>query len=81
VAKVEVSFRQAAAPNLYWDPLPATFSSAGEVLATATQALPSWSYPMAGAAFVNGTAYTLRALVTDAAGNTATTSTTFTFSP
>ena len=81
VAKVQVSFRQAGAPSLYWDPLPATFSSAGEVLADATPALPAWSFPMAGTAFANGAAYTLRALVTDAAGNTATTSTTFTFSP
>ena len=31
--------------------------------------------------FVNATAYTLRALATDSAGNTATASTTFTFSP
>ena len=81
VAKVQVSFRQAAAPSLYWDPLPATFSSAGEVLSSTTLALPSWSYPMAAAAFANGTGYTVRALATDAAGNTATTSTTFTFSP
>lgn len=81
VAKVQVSFRQAAAPSLYWDPGPATFSSATEVLSNATLALPSWSSPMAAAAFTNATGYTLRALVTDSAGNTATTSTTFTFSP
>ncbi|HSD03085.1 MAG TPA: Ig-like domain-containing protein, partial [Gaiellales bacterium] len=81
VAKVQVSFRQAAAPSLYWDPVPATFSSASEVFSSATFAAPSWSLPMAAAAFTNATGYTLRALVTDAAGNTATTSTTFTFSP
>jgi hypothetical protein len=81
VAKVQLSFRQAAAPSLYWDPLPATFSSATEVLSNATLALPSWSSPMAAAAFANATGYTIRALATDSAGNTATTSTTFTFSP
>jgi len=81
VAKVQVSFRQAAAPSLYWDPVPGTFSSASEVFSSATFAAPSWSQPMAAAAFTNATGYTLRALVTDAAGNTATTSTTFTFSP
>ena len=81
VAKVQVSFRQAAAPSLYWNPLPATFSSATEVLSNATLALPSWSSPMAAAAFANATGYTIRALATDSAGNTATTSTTFTFSP
>ena len=37
--------------------------------------------PDGGGAFTNATGYTLRALATDAAGNTATTSTTFTFSP
>jgi hypothetical protein len=36
---------------------------------------------MAAGAFTNATGYTLRALATDAAGNTATTSTTFTFTP
>jgi hypothetical protein len=36
---------------------------------------------MAAGAFTNATGYTLRALATDAAGNTATTSTTFTFLP
>jgi hypothetical protein len=81
VAKVQVSFRQAAAPSLYWDPVPATFSSASEILSSSALTLPSWSLPMAATAFSNGTGYTLRALVTDAAGNTATTSTTFTFSP
>jgi hypothetical protein len=81
VAKMQVSFRQAAAPSLYWDPVPATFSSASEVFSSATLAAPSWSLPMAAAAFTNATGYTVRALVTDAAGNTATTSTTFTFSP
>jgi Bacterial Ig-like domain (group 3) len=81
VAKVQVSFRQSAAPSLYWNPGPATFSSATEVLSNTTLALPSWSFPMAAAAFTNATGYTLRALVTDSAGNTATTSTTFTFSP
>ena len=81
VAKVQVSFRQSAAPSLYWNPGLLTFSSATEVLSNATLALPSWSLPMAAGGFTNATGYTLRALVTDAAGNTATTSTTFTFSP
>jgi large repetitive protein len=81
VAKAQVSFRQSAAPSLYWDPGPLTFSSATEVLSNATLALPSWSLPMGAAAFTNATGYTLRAVATDAAGNTATTSTTFTFSP
>ena len=56
-------------------------SSATEVLSNATLALASWSFPMAGAAYTNATGYTPRALVTDSACNTATTSTTFTFSP
>ncbi len=81
VAKVQASFRQSAAPSLYWDPGLLTFSSATEVLSSATLALPSWSLPMGAAAFTNATGYTLRAVATDAAGNTATTSTTFTFSP
>jgi Bacterial Ig-like domain (group 3) len=81
VAMIQVGFRQAAAPSLYWDTGPATFSSATEVLSNATPALPSWSFPMQAAAFTSATGYTLRALVTDSAGNTATTSTTFTFSP
>ena len=81
VATVQVSFRQSAAPSLYWDPGVLTFSSATEVLSNATLALPSWSFPMAAGAFTNATGYTLRAVATDAAGNTATTSTTFTFSP
>jgi hypothetical protein len=81
VAKVQVSFRQSAAPSLYWNPGLLTFSSASEVLSNATLALPSWSSPMAAGAFTNATGYTLRALATDAAGNTATTSTTFAFLP
>ena len=81
VATVQVSFRQAAAPSLYWDPVQATFSSSSEALSSSTLALPAWSLPMAATPFTNGTGYTLRALATDAAGNTATTSTTFTFSP
>ena len=68
VAKVQVSFRQSAAPSLYWNPGPATFSSATEVLSNTTLALPSWSFPMAAGAFTNATGYTLRALATDAAG-------------
>ena len=81
VAKVQVSFRQSAAPSLYWNPGLLTFSSATEMLSNASLTLPSWSFPMAAGAFTNATGYTLRALATDAAGNTATTSTTFTFLP
>jgi hypothetical protein len=81
VATVQVSLRQAAAPSLYWDPNTSSFSSAGEVLMPATLTLPNWSMLAASAWFTNLSSYTIRAVATDAAANTATTSTTFTFKP
>ena len=42
---------------------------------------PTWTLGFAGSNFTAGAQYTIRALVTDNAGNTATTSTTFTFNP
>jgi hypothetical protein len=80
VATVQVSLRQAAAPNLYWNPATSSFSSAGEVLMPAT-GTTSWSLAAAPAWFTNLSAYTIRAVAIDAASNTATTSTTFTFRP
>jgi hypothetical protein len=81
VAGVQVSLRQAAAPGLYWNPATSSFSSATEVLIPATLALPTWSLAAASSWFTNLSSYTVRAVATDAASNTATTSTTFTFQP
>ena len=81
VAGVQVSLRQAAAPSLYWNPATSSFSSATEVLVPATLALPNWSLAAASSWFTNLSSYTIRAVATDAASNTATTSTTFTFQP
>jgi hypothetical protein len=80
VAGVQVSLRQAAAPSLYWNPATSSFSSATEVLMPAT-GTTSWSLAAASAWFTNLSSYTIRAVATDAASNTATTSTTFTFKP
>lgn len=77
---VQVSFRQSAAPNLYWDGSTG-FLSASEVLSTATWASPNWNLTMGASRFVNNTGYTIRAVSTDKAGNTASASTTFTFHP
>jgi large repetitive protein len=81
VAGVQVSLRQGSAPSLYWDPGTSSFSSASEVLLPGTLALPNWSLLAASAWFTNLSSYTIRAVATDAAANTATTSTTFTFKP
>jgi hypothetical protein len=80
VALVQVSLRQAAAPGLYWNPATSSFSSATEVLMPAT-GTTSWSLAAASAWFTNLTSYTIRAVATDAASNTAAASTTFTFRP
>lgn len=80
VAGVQVSLRQAAAPSLYWNPATTSFSSATEVLMPAT-GTTSWSLAAASAWFTNLSSYTIRAVATDSASNTATTSTTFTFKP
>jgi hypothetical protein len=80
VAGVQVSLRQAAAPSLYWNPATSSFSSATEVLMPAT-GTTSWSLAAASAWFTNLSSYTIRAVATDSASNTATTSTTFTFKP
>ncbi len=81
VFQVQVSLRQSAAPSMYFDPGLGTWTSATELLAQTTLALPSWSILEPAARFTNGTGYTIRALVTDKSGNTATTSTTFTYHP
>ena len=80
VWQVQVSFRQSAAPNLYWDGANG-FLSATEVLTGATWASPNWNLPMAAARFINNTGYTIRAVSTDKAGNSASASTSFTFHP
>jgi hypothetical protein len=80
VAYVGVSLRQAAAPGLYWSPATSSFSSATEVLMPATGST-SWSLAAASAWFTSLSSYTIRAVTTDSASNTATTSTTFTFTP
>ncbi|HEV7362579.1 MAG TPA: Ig-like domain-containing protein [Mycobacterium sp.] len=81
VFSVQYSLRQSAAPNLYWNPATSSFSSAGEVLIPATMTLPNWSALAAASMFTNTTGYTIRAVSTDKASNTATTSTSFTFNP
>jgi hypothetical protein len=80
VAGIQVSLRQAAAPSLYWNPATSSFSSATEVLMPAT-GTTGWSLAAASAWFTNLSSYTIRAVATDSASNTATTSTTFTFKP
>ena len=80
VASAQVSLRQASAPNLYWDPATSSFSSATEVWMPAT-GTTSWSLAAAAAWFTNLGSYTIRAVATDSASNTATTSTTFTWQP
>ena len=81
LSSVQVSLRQAASPNMYWNPTASLFSSSTEVLMSSTLALPSWTFPAAAAWFTTNSAYTIRAVATDGAANTATTSTTFTFKP
>lgn len=78
--QVQASFRQTAAPNLYWDGANG-FLSAAEVLTSATWATPNWNLAMAANRFTNNTGYTIRAVSTDKAGNTASVSTSFTFHP
>jgi hypothetical protein len=81
VASVQLSLRQAAAPAMYWNPTASLFSSSTEVLMPGTLSLPSWTFPAASAWFAAGSSYTIRAVATDGAANTQTTSTTFTFAP
>ena len=81
VSQVQASVRQAGAPNTYWNPATPGFGSATEILMSASFASPTWTLGFAGSNFSAGSQYTIRALVTDKAGNTATTSTTFTFNP
>jgi hypothetical protein len=80
VANVQVSLRQASAPSLYGNPGTSSFSSATEILMPSA-GTTSWSLAAASAWFTNLTPYTIRAVATDSASNTATTSTTFTFKP
>jgi hypothetical protein len=81
VATVQLSLRQASAPSLYWNPATSSFSSATEVLMPATGTI-SWSLAAASAWFTNLSSYTIRAVATDSASNTATpASTTFTWQP
>ena len=80
LANVQVSIRQASGSALYWNPATSSFSSASEVLMPAT-GTSSWSLAAAAAWFTNLSPYTIRAVATDAASNTGTTSTTFTFKP
>ena len=80
LANVQVSIRQGSGAALYWNPATSSFSSATEVLMPAT-GTSSWSLAAAAAWFTNLSPYTIRAVATDAASNTGTTSTTFTFKP
>lgn len=80
LANVQVSIKQASAPGLYWNPATSSFSSATEVLMPAT-GTSSWSLAAAAACFTNLSPYTIRAVATDAASNTAATTSNFTFKP
>ena len=80
LANVQVSIKQAAAPGLYWNPATSSFSSATEVLMPAT-GTSSWSLAAAAVWFTNLSPYTIRAVATDAASNTAATTSNFTFKP
>jgi hypothetical protein len=73
VASVAVSVRQGA--GNYWNGT--SFSSPTEVLLPAT-GTTSWTFGFPGANFPSNGSYTVRAVATDAAGNTASTSRTFT---
>src|SRR5690242_18306060 len=70
LANVQVSIRQASGSALYWNPGTSSFSSAAEVLMPAT-GTSSWSLAAAAAWFTNLSPYTIRAVATDAASNTA----------
>jgi Concanavalin A-like lectin/glucanases superfamily/Putative Ig domain/Bacterial Ig-like domain len=73
VASVAVSIRQSG--GSYWNGT--AFASATEVLLPAT-GTTSWTRSFAGASFPADGAYTVRAVATDTAGNTASTSRSFT---
>lgn len=73
VASVEVSTRQGS--GNYWDGT--SFASASEVLVPAS-GTTSWSLPFPADNFPAEGSYTVRAVSTDFAGNTVSTSTTFT---
>jgi hypothetical protein len=73
LASAKVSIRQGT--GNYWNGT--AFASASEVLNTAT-GTASWALPFAAASFPADGSYTVRALVTDNAGLTATASRTFT---
>ena len=73
VASVKVSVRQGS--GNYWDGT--SFASASEVLLTAS-GTTSWSLAFPATNFPTEGSYTVRAVATDRAGNTASTSTTFT---
>ena len=73
VASVDVSVRQGS--GAYWTGT--AFASASEVLLDAT-GTTTWRLPIAAASFPADGAYTVRAVVTDAAGGSAAASATFT---
>jgi hypothetical protein len=73
VASVRVSVRQGS--GSYWDGT--SFGSASEVLLPAT-GTTAWSLPFPATNFPADGSYTVRAVATDLAGNTASTSATFT---
>jgi hypothetical protein len=81
VNQVQLSIRQAGSPNNYWNPATPGFTSSAEILLTTTLTPPNWALVFPAANLATSTAYTVRALATDNAGNTASTSTTFTFTP
>jgi len=81
VNQVQVSVRQAAAPSNYWNPGAPGFTSASEILIPGSFVSPTWTLLFAGSNLTAGAQYTIRVVATDNAGNSATTSTTFTFNP
>ncbi len=81
INQIQLSIRQATSPNNYWNPAPPGFTSSIEILLTTIYTPPNWALAFPAANLATATAYTVRALATDNAGNTASTSTTFTFTP
>jgi hypothetical protein len=81
INQIQLSIRQATSPNNYWNPAPPGFTSSIEILLTTIYTPPNWALAFPAANLATATAYTVRALATDNAGNTASTSTTFTFIP
>jgi hypothetical protein len=81
IRTVTASVRQSAGALSYWTTATSSFSSSAEVLLSTTVSGGAWNLPFAGSRMAAGSGYTIRAVATDAAGNTATASRSFTYQP